>query len=225
MLKFDPNERYSAQDCLNHKFFKGIKFDKKVLDIPLPNFDITLKPMMNSKLRNLVFVNLESIYDSSEKYNWYSTRILFHAQRLIEQSYSFLDSLDTDIQLKNKLKERLDRIFAGFSEMEKFYIIFYTCIYFAIKLFSSLGVAFKYANVTVNPYNTPKFMLASQKFEFFLIRKILKYKLYYNTVIDLIDLDQDIEIDIKTLFDIIKEQESEYTAQDIYDAYFRLPAD
>jgi hypothetical protein len=186
-----------------------------------------LTPMKNIELRNLVFTNLEAIYDNSEKYNWYSTRILFHAQRLIEQSYSFLDALDNeqDLRLKKKLKERLDHIFADFSEIEKFYIIFYTCTYFAIKLFWSLGVAFKYTIVTVNPYNTPKFVLAFEKFEFFLTRKILQHKLYYNTVIDLIDLDQDIEIDIKTLFDIIKEQKSEYTAQDIYDAYFRLPTD
>jgi serine/threonine protein kinase len=168
MLKLKDNVRYSATQCLNHKFFS---FDKEYIGkvrssyrVPTPgrvsSFN-TKSDVRRQYCRNM-FVG---IYDNRQRLPWYTHRILFHS----------IDIVDRYLSLN---AENMD--------CEKCNVLVWTSIYLFIKFFVTLQVIPKFTDLQGTRNFPEKDLVVMKDFELDILRRF-NDRIYMKTVYEIAD--------------------------------------
>ena len=169
MIHFDDKTRYSASECLNHPFFKD---NKTYIDKIRNDFnhewareDRIIYPICDERIwmaETAIF-----IFNHRDAIEWYTHRILFQAidifQRYLYSMYKLTDKKNIHTKSETELR-------------------FMTCIYIAIKYFSTLYYPISFASVVEDEFLTPECQKLAEQFEGGLIKNCLKYDIYHTTV-------------------------------------------
>jgi serine/threonine protein kinase len=217
MMLVNPENRYSATQCLNHTFFDSsrtyintLRTEYKINDIqtkfPSIGFDFNINITIRSCVRrayaaNLIFV----IYNNKSKHIWYTNRIMFHSLRLFD---IYLNTL-TDEEIN--MKTLNDEMILYNSN------IYYICLYIAIKYFSLMCIPITFIDLTENKFQ--KYYNDNISFERRFIRDTLNRKIYTPSIYECIKEKMD---DVQLTNLLQKYGKSEIvTDMDIYD-YVKL---
>lgn len=176
LLVFDPDERYTCTDALNHPFFKDYRhyideIRKKYPPIPDTNIHITIYTRPE---RLWVIETVFNIYNGRQLLPWYSHRILFQALDLYDRYLEYRIMT----QSVNSITE------SKYETLLKFMV----CLYISIKYFITLSVISSFTELVTEEYNTEEAMRTAEDFELVLIRDILKYNIYRPTIYETADV-------------------------------------
>ena len=127
------------------------------------NMPIIVKDCLERKIGGQIIMNL---FHKRSTLSWYRHRILFQAFDIWDR---YLASLNTPSTLSIEMR-------------------FYVCIYLCIKYFTTMSSPISYANLIDV---TPEELRNIEQFEFHLVGNVLNYKIYQNTLYELVDHGND----------------------------------
>lgn len=137
MIEFDPDKRYTAEQCIDHPFFSG-KIYKEMSD-SLEEDDIDYGGTIliyDCNERAWMFDITQSIFNrvsSKDLPEWYSHRILIMAIDIFNRYISCLFEYE-----KTKKNHKQSDYMGQYLSKYETTICFYTCIYISIKNFNTL---------------------------------------------------------------------------------------
>jgi serine/threonine protein kinase len=182
MLRYIPEDRYTATQCLDHPFFESYKpyisqlrnhFSISTVHTPFPgictNWEVTMK-IHKCKRRGVVANELFNIYNSRTDKNmtWYNHRILFHSLRYFD---IYLNTLSEEIRNKIELTEE---------ELLYNMNIYYLCLHLSIKYFSMMCLRTTFRMLTGNKFD--KYYSDNIAWERRFVRDTLQLHLYKPSV-------------------------------------------
>lgn len=184
LLMVDPNRRFDATQCLNHKCFTDFRKYIQEMRMAYPPFDLTF---FNYKIKvsgrkerqyaikfALSFYNDRTYNDSTRglcyKYPWYSHRIIFQS----------IDIFDRFLEIcKDTLSEET---------VELYYI---TCLYVSIKYFLTMPLPGTFSSLLPSKYKTCEgyvsYLKICENFEWYLLATCLKFNIYRPTLYETAD--------------------------------------
>ena len=189
LIVFDPDRRYSATEALNHPFFDGFREYINAVRGYYPPILVQDRKLIvrDCVERNWVVVILFNLFNNRNSLIWYRHRVIFQAlsifDRYLNWAYEKAMEKDPDL-LENGIEtEDRGRIHTRF-EVE---LRFMVCLYVAIKYFSTLDIPISYDELAVDLYKTKEAYLMAEQFEVTLIRDILNFAIYQDTIYEIAD--------------------------------------
>lgn len=191
MMQPMPNKRINATDALNHPFFLPYK---NIIDWSRSNFppvskhEHSLKIIeckerkWSSKLAFIVFNNRASL-------KWYTHRILFQSIDMFDR---YLEYMEEECRNKKSFKIESTQTGKMLTRFES-HLRYLVCLYMSIKYFTTLGETVSFKDLATDEYKTPKCMIEAEEFEQKMIRDILKFKIYRETIFEAADKLEDRE--------------------------------
>ena len=177
MLTVNPENRFTAAEALDHKFFDSKReYIKETRSKYIKEENTDEKITIHNCLRRQYAVNeLFTFYNSREKCyfqkdrqneNWYTNRTVFHALALFDLHLNTLAEI-----YKSPLTEK---------EIEETTNSFYICLYISIKYFNLLCIPVTFSTLTKDRYKA--YYKENQTFERRFIRDILGRRIYRTTI-------------------------------------------
>lgn len=165
-LLCSAEDRYSATEALDHKFFgdylEYITITRKEYP-PIPNSEPKIV-FVKGKERDGACKIARKIFIDRHKYNWYSHRILFQAISIFDR---FLAKNPGKLDIKN------------------IRIAFTVCLYIAVKYFSTLSILIPFSSLYGEISDDEKRW--AEEFEINLLEKISNYTIYHPTLYEAAD--------------------------------------
>lgn len=218
ILVFNADNRFNATDALNHRFFDGFRpiIDNTRQKYPPikdpPEIMYSIDCPERHWASNIAF----TVFNHRKGYPWYKDRILFQAIDIFDRYLIYLS--------KNNTKSTNINDNMGFF-LDKYdsHLYFTVCLYVSIKYFLTLETPISFKELASKDYQTKQAMAKAEDFESFLIRNVLKYHIYRETVYEVADRNNDelTDNDIKDLL-LIFGKVSSYegiTALKLYELY------
>lgn len=184
LLKILPEERLTATQALNHSFFTPYK---EIINWcrenypPCTNSDPIIQ-IHDCKERKWATRLAFIVFNNRERLHWYKDRIIFQSIDIFDRYLIYLNE-----QIKNgKKSEGTETDYTGkFLSRYDTELKYLVCLYMAIKYFSVLIVPISFKELTTTEYKTPKALIQAEEFEKFLLRDVLKFRIYRQTVFDI----------------------------------------
>lgn len=171
LMNFDPLQRMSATDALNHPFFESLRphiaaVRQQCLPIPSPLPVLSINNCAERKWGcQLAF----TLFNNRMSQPWYRHRILFQAIDLFDR---YLEWARKQGKFDGKIVESMS---AGLGQLHSKYdaeLRFLGCLYIAIKYFTTMNVVMGFGDLVTDPYRTPQAMLVVEEFELLMLRDI-----------------------------------------------------
>lgn len=180
MIIFNPNKRWSSQQCLQHPFFNNLTYSyQNVINLPPIKFQNCIK-FVNCYDRIHMVAQAREIFTNNRRYKqWYSHRILFHTIQIFD-----LFLIDTVNHLTPK--EECNGL-PRYLQKEIVHIAFFTCLYMFIKFFCSINLIGGFRSVTPPEYCNPKDLEKAEKIEQYIFFTLQNYELYQETLYEAAD--------------------------------------
>ena len=187
MIRFNPEKRFTAKECINHVFFDFIKSYISEMRIKYP-------PKINKDQKVKIIKCIErdwfcniiiDVYNNHEKYEWYSNDILFHAIRLFDVYMVYCYQHNE----KNKIITKEVGHIHTYNEIE---LIAYSCIYIMYKYFLTLNPLYEWDSFYpkhIYECNIEQNITKIETFENLLIRKVCSYKIFSFSLLDYLSDD------------------------------------
>jgi serine/threonine protein kinase len=213
MLKFNHLSRYSATDCLNHKFFAEYK---EIIEDTRERYngDLIKHKILFPicKEREWVAQTVECLWNNKQSLEWYSNRCLFQAIDIFHRYlYTMYQNSEPNVTLHDEFKTNL---------------LFMACIYICIKLFSSLHYSMMFSSVVQEEFLTEECMKIVEAFEGGLIVNCFKYDIYHDTIYEAADICNDTlgELEIKNLLYLFTTNNyiTDKYPEEVYRAYRKI---
>ena len=180
ILTLDPDKRYSATQVLDHKFFEPYKAiinwsREKYPPVPpiYPNINI-----VNCYERGWAAKTAFLIFNARGHLEWYKHKILFQSIDMFDR---YLYHVKT-ITNKEKVESKYHGKYMSRYQAELRYVV---CLYMAIKYFTTLHIPISFHELASDNYKTEKAMIEAEEFEKEMLRDVLKYDLYRDTVYEI----------------------------------------
>lgn len=219
MLAFDSDNRYSATEALDHRFFDAFRpiIDSTRQKHPPEKNPPEILYSINCPERHWGSNIALSVFSHRDGYNWYKDRILFQAIDIFDRYLIYLS------QTKEKITNNNDVNIGLFLNKYEANLYFTVCLYVSIKYFLTMEMPISYKDLATKDYQTKEAMVKAERFESFLIRTVLNYQIYRETVYEVADRNNDelTDNDIKDLL-LIFGKVSSYegiTALKLYQLY------
>lgn len=189
MLAFNPNDRYTATEALNHPFFGNWKEYIQSIRSQYPPY-IEKAPVLTvhsiPERKSATRIALE-IYNTRNNYSWFKERILFQAIDMFDRYLDYLVNNDlyenqTSILFKS-LQTSENKYLSNYS----IELYFSVCLYISIKYFTSLTIVISFNDLVQPIYRTPEALQKAEEFERILIQDILNFNIYRETVYEAAD--------------------------------------
>jgi len=202
LICFDPDERYDCERALSHPFFSFIKpyIDqmRKIYPPVSPSKPIT--KITKCRERTWAMEIAFGLYNNQRNYVWYKDGIIFHAIELFDRYIKWMFSKNnTKIHLRELETLELGRIHTR----EETELRFYTCIYLMHKYYSTVCCPLQWNKIApeslTSEINEAKF----EEFEKFLLKDVLEYKIFQETLLELIQSD-DYIANVETIHVLLK---------------------
>ncbi len=202
LLILDPEIRLTATEALKHDFCKPymnyIKWSRELYP-PTPPKEQIIK--INKCIERKWAIKLAFIiFNERETLAWYRHRMLFQSIDIFDRYLDYLEK-------QNKNTEYIETQYAGkYMTRYETQLRYMVCLYVCIKYFTTLLVPISFENlITDEEYKSYKAMLEAEQFEKKLLKEILVFKVYRETLYEAAD-----RLDLKL---------NEYQIRDILLAY------
>lgn len=184
MLQLDPKKRMTASELLSHPFFSPyIEIIKWCRDLypavskSEPTIEIfdCIERRWASKLAFMIFNGQTSL-------SWYKHRIVFQSLDLFDRYLCYLKEnqgtkdLLIETHLSGKYLSRYNT-----------HLRYMVCLYMSIKYFTTLSSPVPFQDLATDDYKTPEAMQEAEEFEQKMLKEILKFKIYRETVLEAAD--------------------------------------
>ena len=204
LLQFNPDDRWSATQALEHPFFTGYRDYIKAVREACPPVSVTppILDVVDCLERKWMTHVAFTIFNNRNAIQWYQHRILFQAIDLFDRYlyWATQRAKDGDTRFVLNPRESEDRgVLHSRYETE---LRFTVCLYISIKYFTTLSIPVSYHDLAMEPYRTPDALLVAEQFELTLIRDALQFGIYRDTVYEIADKYGDI-LDDKSIRDIL----------------------
>lgn len=187
MIKFDWNKRYTATQCLNHKFFndyRGLINDTRLKFTPVAPSSDKFELIMSNERKWMGELAI-GIYNDRATYYWYTHRILFQAMDLFDR---YLSALVAHSRVpENAIESDIKGLYHTKAEIE---LRFQVCLYLSIKYFSTVHYPVHFSSIMKG--KGPEIQKIAQQFEGSLVQHVLKFKVYRPTLYEVADQFDDL---------------------------------
>lgn len=176
LLVFDPDQRYSATEALNHQFFEGYRsiIDQTRAQYPpvrSPTPPIVIHACEERRWAIQIAFNIFNIHQSLP---WYSHRTIFQAVDLFDRYLDFIRRGNRTSHTQYEIELR-----------------FLVCLYMAIKYFTCMHIPSSFTELVPHIYRSNLAMEHAENFELEMIRDILDLQIYRETLYEAADYFQD----------------------------------
>jgi len=181
LLLLNPEKRLTATEALNHPFFKPyqniIDWARKNYP-PIPKEEPIVK-IIECKERKWATKLAFILFNNRQELEWYRHRILFQSIDMFDRYLNYLDKQD-----ERKLESDYSGKYLTRYDTHLRYIV---CLYMCIKYFTTLSVPVSFAELATDEYKTGKALIQAEEFEQKMLRDVLRFKVYRETLYENID--------------------------------------
>lgn len=183
MMVMNPENRINASDALKHKFFKPytnyIQWCHEIYP-PVEKSEPEIK-IINCIERKWATKLAFVVFDSRDKLpEWYKHRILFQSIDLFDR---YLEHLQQTVETTNIETEYVGKWMTRYESQLRYVV----CLYMSIKYFTTLSIPISFEELATEEYKTYEAMLKAEEFEKKMIRDVLSFKIYRETVYESAD--------------------------------------
>ena len=204
MLTLDPDVRWSVSDALNSSFCNHYRDYIQTIRSqfpPKPQVETTLT-VSDCVERRWATAIAFTVFNNRNALIWYRHRTLF-------QAIDIFDRYLTHVVNTSKQSEPGQEVFTLTTSERGQYMSRYdvelrftVCLYVSIKYFTTLNIPISYSDLTTEDYRSPEAKRTAEQFERHLIKDVLKYRIYRDTVYEIADSYGDI-LDEKSIRDLL----------------------
>ncbi len=182
MIQFKPEKRLTATECINHEFFDFIKSYTTEMrgKYPPERFEPPTVTIIHCIERDWFCNIIIKIFNTYNKYSWYSHDILFHAVRIFDEYISYCYQHNT---LNETITKQVGKILS-YNDVE---LYAHATIYIMYKYFSTLNHIHEWDEFFpehIHKLNPEKNIAKIEEFENILVRKVFSYKIFNYSLID-----------------------------------------
>lgn len=198
MLTFEWDQRITITECLNHDFFRDyadvINYTRKKYPPRTVKYQpITICSCMERKWMSDAVTD---IFNNRGSFRWYTHRALFQAMDLFDRYLTamFQNTTIPSHAVESNLKGLIHDKYG--SDLR-----FMTCLYSAIKFFSSIQYPVPFDNIVSKEFCTKEAKLIAEQFEGAFIKSCLQFEIYQPTVYECADEFNDKldDVDVRNL--------------------------
>lgn len=171
MFELYPNDRYSATQALNHRFFdnhRELINNTRKLYPPIRD-SLPLYIIPDTKYKSYIAKLVYDIYVNRHNHKWYNHKILFLSVDILHR---YINSLEQDTNL---LEENLE-------------LIYYVSLYISIKYFTSMTCPISFENLIPTKLYSSFNLNRAYSLEYILLNDVLKWNIYRMTLVEVINL-------------------------------------
>lgn len=190
LLCFDPRQRASASEAIEHGWMKPhlpycrqVRSQHRPRERQYPPYCVS-----QDEMRGWMTVMVMEVWHSRRRHGWYQDQILFHSLAVMDRAIVHgLEMADLDpsapynggVQTSaERGRERVTR--------RKVELIYLTCLYMAVKYYTTLQVATSFANVAGRNYGDSSSLKLVRKYEKWIMSDVICYDYYHPTPYDLL---------------------------------------
>jgi len=195
LLKFHPEDRFSATEALDHVFFEGFRDEINELRNQLYEPGISQEVILCKRPESKFVRNIScKLFKEREDCVWYSHRVIFLAMDIFERYLEFY--LKTNEEVMTQLE---------------IWLKFTVCVYLSIKYFTSLTVPPSFSEILPTKYRSDANKILSEDFERELLTKVLDKGIYRGTLYECSDEFKDVldDLDVGELLNFYLNYECE----------------
>lgn len=181
ILRLDPDQRLTATTALEHPFFKPYQ---NVIDWCRHRFPPMIKTEPIIKIidcieRKWIIRSAFKMFNRREELPWFSYRILFQSIDMFDRYIVYYDGLGNfEIPSENNGK---------YLTKENSILKYMVCLYMCIKYFTTLSVPISYSELVKKKYQTTKALLKAEEYEQKMLRDVLNFRVYRETIYEAAD--------------------------------------
>ena len=181
ILRLDPSQRLTATTALEHPFFRPYQ---NIIDWCRHNFPPAIKTeplisVIDCIERRWIIVAAFKFFNDKGNLSWFRYRILFQSIDMFDRYIGYCDSLGNfKVPSENNGK---------YLTKENSMLKYMVCLYMCIKYFTTLSVPISYPELVESKYKTPKALLEAEEYEQKMLRDVLKFKVYRETIYEAAD--------------------------------------
>jgi serine/threonine protein kinase len=188
LIVFDPRERLSATQALEHPFFNNMTlFIEEIRRDYPPVFSPSIdRPLVVHKCKERewsVQIAL-TLYNNRNNYTWYTHRILFQSLSLFDR---YIDYLFDSNNMANITRREESEYSGCYHTQSEVYLRYIVCLYVSIKYFTTLKSPQSFLSLIISEFRTEESLLIAEQFEITLLKDVLKYSIYSNTLLEIAD--------------------------------------
>jgi hypothetical protein len=190
MLSFDPDERPSSSDCLDHAFFAKLRPQIRaarqefLAPMPPPLFGAIPATVAShevviraSAARRLVCRTLAEIWWHRTEIRWYDHRIIFHVIDTFDRFFDHtFDPRGGEAALAAPLTQQ---------DKRRLYLQIYALLYTYHKYFTTLQKLEDWRDFAPEGYGGHSARREAEKFELFVVHEVCRFQVYRATVFEL----------------------------------------
>lgn len=178
MLKFNPSDRLSIRQVLDHPFFD---MHRSYINKVRENYPPERDPYENVRViacneRNWGIKIAQTIFKSRDSFPWYDHGLLFQAIDIFDRYLLYLAHNNRAKNQNNTRGLYLTKYRARLS--------FLVCLYLALKYYSAGKYPVSYKDITEDTFKTDKSLKIADELETTLIKDVLEYEIYRPTIYD-----------------------------------------
>ena len=221
MLVLDPEKRFTATECLNHKFFDKFRkyIDEMRTKYPLKDFSKEPLIIYDCLERRWASNILIKIYNRRDDLEWYSDHLIFHSLRIYDEYLKYCFE-NNEIKKRDKAVKGMGKLFSE----EENSIKVYTCVYMTYKYFCTLYKLFTWDDIFPKHMAVNSNIKQVEEFEKFILEKVCNYSIFKPTILEFLNEEYEEksyksrDLDIRTYFMNYSTLDSDYkgTTEDLY---------
>lgn len=188
-LQINPTKRASLNEVINHKFFSVYKdYIKGIRSNDYISVNENLQYIINDTQERRWAMNIiVQVYNEQEKHIWYKDLILFHAIDLFERYIVWAQSESNNyFQIHEQEIEERGRLHTQ-KEVE---LRIWVCLYIMHKYYATLEHPKRWNEFAPQEFHEKKTKAECKDFELLIVKKVCNYRLFRNTVIEVMDKKQ-----------------------------------
>lgn len=182
----DPVKRFTASQCLDHKFFDGYRkyiteMREKYPPVKPSVDDLEIVDCLERRWASNILIK---IYNNRNSLEWYSDHLIFHSLRLFDQYLSYAYN-NPEISKREKGEKGMGKLH---SEQENS-IKFYTCLYIVYKYFTSLYQLHTWDEIFPRHLSIESNVVKVEDFEKFILKEVVNYTVFKPTFLEYLSED------------------------------------
>ena len=180
IVQLDPAKRLTATQALNHPFFTPylniIEWSRT--HFPPVEKDEPLVEILSCNERRWATKLAFTIFNDRQTVPWYCHRIIFQSIDMFDRYLVYLRNSSNEGKME-KLESEFTGKYLSRYEAQLRYVV---CLYICIKYFTTLNAPISFMDLATAEYKTPKALVEAEEFEKKMLRDVLVFKIYRETV-------------------------------------------